>query len=632
MPGGRFQELIGKTVIFCLFLFLDIWAVWAAEEIPEEEILELEKIIVSAKRFLEGLKGVAENVSVITDEEIRSLPARDLSEVLSYIPGVDIEPRSGFGQPTAISIQGSSSRHVRVMIDGIPLNTQASGQVNPTKFPIENIERIEIIRGAASSVWGSALGGVINMITKDAGDTPVPQGSITHSIAEYGTAKESFNLSGKIGELRYYLFASYMDSDGLRTKADTEEIKSFNKLSFSLGDLAKITSSFGYSQGDVNSGEFPDGSYQNTPYSNKYGRIGLDVNLDNGTIFDGAFKFSRQDIITKYFASAQDAEPYDTVRSQDQYYGLELKSLIHLRDEDRLLLGADFDWHILKSIYLTNSKSVNLQAPYANYTLRLNNWDWVFGARFDNNSEFGNQFSPSLGAVYHIPAASGTLIRATVSRAFNAPPLLWKFNDYLLRGFYHVIPNPDIKPERAWVYEMGIESKLTDDIRMELSLYRADVKDAIASVIEGANIYMDNFEKFRRQGAELKIKAKLNRQLSVAGSAAFNDVENRKTGKTVRSIGAARQRFDIEIKYKNEYGFSCTLKSYYHYWNQVADAKPNDRKFISDLRISQEIKNTRGFSLELFLNIYNLTNSKYWADYYFPIPRRYFEGGFTIKW
>ncbi len=632
MSGGKLQSLVGKAVILCLFLFLDIWAVWAAEEIPEEKILELEKIIVSAKRFPEGLKGVAENVSVITDEEIRSLPARDLSEVLSYIPGVDIEPRSGFGQPTAISIQGSSSRHVRVMIDGIPLNTQLSGQVNPTNFPIENIKQIEIIKGAASSVWGSALGGVINMITKDAGDTPVPQGSITHSIAEYGTAKESFNLSGKIGELRYYLFASYMDSDGLRTKADTEEIKSFNKLSFSLGDLAKITSSFGYSQGDVNSGEFPDGSYQNTPYSNKYGRIGLDVNLDNGTIFDGAFKFSRQDIITKYFASAQDAEPYDTVRSQDQYYGLELKSLIHLRDEDRLLLGADFDWHILKSIYLTNSKSVNLQAPYANYTLRLNNWDWVFGARFDNNSEFGNQFSPSLGAVYHIPAASGTLIRATVSRAFNAPPLLWKFNDYLLRGFYHVIPNPDIKPERAWVYEMGIESKLTDDIRMELSLYRADVKDAIASVIEGANIYMDNFEKFRRQGAELKIKAKLNRQLSVAGSAAFNDVENRKTGKTVRSIGAARQRFDIEIKYKNEYGFSCTLKSYYHYWNQVADAKPNDRKFISDLRISQEIKNTRGFSLELFLNIYNLTNSKYWADYYFPIPRRYFEGGFTIKW
>jgi outer membrane receptor protein involved in Fe transport len=209
---------------------------------------------------------------------------------------------------------------------------------------------------------------------------------------------------------------------------------------------------------------------------------------------------------------------------------------------------------------------------------------------------------------------------------------LWRFNNYLLWGFYNVIPNPDLKPERAWVYEMGIESKLTDNLCMGLSLYRADVKDAIASVLEGADIYMDNFEQFRRQGVELKLKAKLNSVFTITSSAAFNDVENRKTGKTVSGIGVARQSFDIEIKYKNEHGFSCTLKSYYNYWNQVAGARPNDRKFISDLRISQEIKNIKGLDLELFLKIYNITNSKYWADYYFPIPRRYFEGGFTIKW
>ncbi|MFH1339167.1 MAG: TonB-dependent receptor plug domain-containing protein, partial [Candidatus Omnitrophota bacterium] len=210
MSGGKFQKLTGKIIVFCLFFFLDARAVWAAEEIPKEEILELERIIVSAKRFPEALGGVAEDVTVITDEEIKDLPARDLGEVLGYIAGVDIEPRSGFGQPTGISIQGSSSRHVRVMIDGIPLNNQASGQVNPANFPIENIKRIEIIKGAASSVWGSALGGVINVITKDAGDTPVPKGSFTHSTAEHRTLKDSFDLSGKIGEAGYYLFVSYM--------------------------------------------------------------------------------------------------------------------------------------------------------------------------------------------------------------------------------------------------------------------------------------------------------------------------------------------------------------------------------------------------------------------------------------
>ena len=629
MSGGKLQSLVGKAVILCLFLFLDIWAVWAAEEIPEEKILKLEKIIVSAKRFPEGLKGVAENVSVITDEEIRSLPARDLSEVLSYIPGVDIEPRSGFGQSTAISIQGSSSRHVRVMIDGIPLNTQLSGQVNPTNFPIENIKQIEIIKGAASSVWGSALGGVINIITKDTGDKPVPQGSFSQSFAEYDTSKQSFELIGKVGDLGYYSFASYMHSGGIRAKADADEIKTFTKLSFPLGDLSELTSSFGYSRSNVNSGEFPSGEYQNVPYVNKYGRLGLDVDFHNGVIFNSAFKFCRQDIITKYFATVQDAEPYDTVRSQDQYYGLELKSLIHLRDEVRLLLGADFDWHILKSIYLSDSKSVNLQAPYANYTLRLDNWDWVFGVRFDNNSEYGNQFSPSLGAVYHIPAASDTLIRATVSRAFNAPPLLWKFYEESLSW---ITVNPDIRPEKAWVYEMGVERELTDYLWMGLSLYRADVKDAIAGVTEGGKTYMKNFQKFRRQGVEFQLKAKLNQRLTLSNSAAFNDVENRTTRETVKGIGVARQSFDMGIEYKNEGGFSCLVKAYYNRWNQPADFRPNDRKVICDVKISQGIKGIGGLDVRLFLNIYNLTNSKYWADYYFPIPRRYFEGGFTIKW
>ncbi|MFH1678577.1 MAG: TonB-dependent receptor, partial [Candidatus Omnitrophota bacterium] len=472
-------------------------------------------------------------------------------------------------------------------------------------------------------------------ITKDAGDTPVPKGSFTHSTAEHRTLKDSFDLSGKIGEAGYYLFVSYMSSGGIRAKADTGEIKHFSKVSFPLSDSAEVTSSFGYYLGDINSGQYPGGTYSDRTDGNKFVRIGLDVDFGNGATLNNAFKSFRQDIVTRYFDSVDDEEPSDIVRSQDKYYGLELKSLVRLRDEDTLLIGADFDWHILKSTYIADSKSINLQAPYANYTLRLNDWDWILGARFDNNSEYGNQFSPSLGVVYRIPAARETSIRAAVSRAFNAPPLLWRFNDYSFSWDeypYYVIPNPDLKPERAWAYEMGIESELIDNLRAKLSLYRADVKDALAQVMEDSKIYYKNFQKFRRQGAEFQVKVRLNSCLAISGSAAFNDVEDRATRKTVQGIGVARQSFNIGIEYKNENGFSCILRSYYNYWNQVADFEPNDRKFISDLKISQEIKGMRGLDLELFLNIYNITNSRYWADYYFPIPRRYFEGGFTVKW
>ncbi|MBN2482565.1 MAG: TonB-dependent receptor, partial [Candidatus Omnitrophica bacterium] len=106
-----------------------------------------------------------------------------------------------------------------------------------------------------------------------------------------------------------------------------------------------------------------------------------------------------------------------------------------------------------------------------------------------------------------------------------------------------------------------------------------------------------------------------------------NDIENRITKETVRGGGKPRQSFDVSVEYKNPHGFTGALYGYYDRWNEPADAFPNDRKMLIDMKLSQEIKN-----LTLFLNIYNLANSTYWADYYFPMPERYFEGGFTVHW
>mgnify|MGYP000029403822 CR=1 FL=1 len=147
---------------------------------------ELDAVIVTAQRIPSDENRTAENITVYTKEDIGRLPARDLSEALSYIPAVDVQLNGQFGQSTAISINGSSARQVLLMIDGVPFNTQLSGQANPTQIPIEHIERIEIIKGASSSVWGSSLGGVINVITKDVGDSEKPTGNFTSSFAESG--------------------------------------------------------------------------------------------------------------------------------------------------------------------------------------------------------------------------------------------------------------------------------------------------------------------------------------------------------------------------------------------------------------------------------------------------------------
>ena len=215
--------------------------------------------------------------------------------------------------------------------------------------------------------------------------------------------------------------------------------------------------------------------------------------------------------------------------------------------------------------------------------------------------------------------------------------MIWKYNENL---FWQTAPNPDIGAERAWVYELGAESEFNSKFWCKFGLYRAEVKDAIATAENEAGFfYKKNFEKFIRQGAELQLKIDLWQGLSFSAGAAFNDIEDRVTGETVRGGGKPRQSFDLGIEYKNKKGFVVSLRGYYDRWNEEAAVyfdplvgddvtiEPNDRKMLVDLKISQEFKN-----LTLFLNIYNLNNSKYWQDYYFPAKPRYFEGGFTLKW
>ncbi len=593
--------------------------------IDRSAVIELQPLVITPRRGPIGLSRTTETITLITSEEIDIRPARNLGETLTYSPGIDIAPRQRFGRATSISLQGSDSRHVRVMIDGIPLNNNVSQEVDPSRLPIENVDRIEIIKGAASSMWGSSLGGVINVLTKDTGTTAVPGGSLTASWAESRTHKESLDLNGAVGDIGYYLFSSYTESGGRGPRDDTLSKKSFAKLSHEPDDFTEIVASFGYSGGNVNSGEFPDGTWWGQPYRIRYGKVGWHWD-DGDRSLSAEMKHSRQDIISEIYLAVTDSDPFMKFVYKDVLYQLSLNATQRLRSDDLLVIGADFDHDTIKSdTYLTGAKNVKLQAPYINYTLASDPFDFNVGLRYDHNSEFGQEVSPSLGIVYRSRTHPGTLIRAGVSRAFNAPLLIWKYN---ANPAFATIPNPDIGAERAWVWEAGAEARITPRLKANLSLYRAEVSDALAQATNAlGETYMKNFEKFRRQGGEIQFTYDYNNHLAFSAAAAFNDIENKITKQTVRGGGRPRQSFDVAIEYTNDHGFACSLHGYYDRWNEPATSFPNDRKMLLDIKLSQEIKN-----ITVFLNIHNVTNSKYWADYYFPLPERYFEGGFTLHW
>ncbi|MFH1379119.1 MAG: TonB-dependent receptor, partial [bacterium] len=286
---------------------------------------------------------------------------------------------------------------------------------------------------------------------------------------------------------------------------------------------------------------------------------------------------------------------------------------------------ADVDWDTLESTYLLESKRLQIIAPYMNYTFIINPLIINAGTRYDTNSEFGSEPSYSAGIVYIIDSNSDTRLKADVSTAFNAPPLLWKYYEESLS---FITINPDIKPETALVYELGLESKPFEKLTLMSRGYQAKVKDAIAIALNDQNkFFMKNFEKFKRQGVEVQSNLDIGWGAGVFGAAAFNEVINETTGEEVKGGSKPVESYNAGINYANKSGLEVAVRGYYDDWNEPASNEPNDKKFLFDLKLIQRLKN-----ISIFLNVFNIGNSSMWADVYFPVKQRYFEGGLSLAW
>lgn len=206
---------------------------------------EEELVVQSATRSPKPLAQTAENVTVVSAADIELMNAHSVAEVLNAVTGVEVWFTGGPGQMAQGYIQGSETRYVTVIIDGVVLNNLGSNVADIGMIPVQNIEKIEIIKGPASSAWGSSLGGVVNIITKSG--TSGNQGGL--ASASYGT-KDSGDFRavarGKKGKTGYYFAAGRLQSDGLTPYFDVSENSGYAKLTYDLTDNTGILFTLGY--------------------------------------------------------------------------------------------------------------------------------------------------------------------------------------------------------------------------------------------------------------------------------------------------------------------------------------------------------------------------------------------------
>ncbi len=579
------------------------------------------ELVVTPTRHPKPISLVAENITVITSKEIEDINAHTLTDVLNTIPGVQMDIRGGPGSVTSARIQGSEFRHVLVVIDGVSLNNLSDNFADISAIPVQNIERIEIIKGPASSSWGSSLGGIINIITKSPVDSTKIEGTLSTSYGERNTGDYRAEVTGKVGNFGYYVYGGNLLSDGLRPNTHFYENNVYAKLQWDITDKANLLFTFGYNKGNRGMGEYLDFSFKNN-FEYLFSTLSLNYSITDEADFNLSLRTSRQN--AEHFLNQLSTGAELTMNTfYDKGNGGSAK-LTWGYGVHSFVLGADFDHGELKSNSITGGRQdLEKWAVFINDTIEVDKFSLTPGIRYDHTNTNGEFLSPSLGVTYKL--TEKTILRAYIARGFSIPPLSSTFGT----GFFYV-PNPDLEVEKVWSYQAGIESMDLKYLWVKTTLFRNDIWDAIFNEqLPDGSFKAVNKGKQRRQGFEIELKTAPVYNTSLFAGFAYVDARDRDTGEKISDIPG--YTYDIGIQYNTNKSFRASVRGHYIWWNAQSSFNGKYNSFIWDLSLMKKIYRSNKRAVELFLTAHNIFNGSQYLQDPFKNPRRWIEGGLRIK-
>jgi vitamin B12 transporter len=630
----RAIRYIGSIVLF-MFFFPGIG--WAAQLEEEAEIMRLfykeDELVVSAVRYEKPAWQVAENVTVITAEEMERINAHTIVDVLNTIPGLQVTINSSPAVQSSVHIQGSEPRHVTVIIDGIPLNNLGDNLADVAALPVQNVERIEIIKGPGSSAWGSSLGGVINIVTKSPEDRPV-SGTLSNSYGQDNTGDFRTEVSGKVDDFGYYIYYGRLSSDGLRPNTDASLDNFYTKLTYDISDDADAYFSLGYYEGERGLSEIPQFFIFDSDDDHIYATLCVNYRISENADFSLSAWTMNQDV-TLTDTSLVPFLPDDTAEFEDERYGGSLQ-FRYGHEIHSFVLGADADTGELKSNDIAGgSQDLDEWGVYANDTMTLGQVTVTPGLRYDYTSTNDDFVSPSLGITYATESKE-TIFRVHGARGFSIPPLSATFGDASPIP-PQLLPNPDLEVEKVWSVQAGVETSALKYVKVRGAFFWHRVRDAIVTVQvpnppplppSGRAV---NEDKIRRQGFEIEAETIPFHHLSLWAGFLYMDVENRKTGETVKNI--PEYTWDLAARYLSD-RFKAVFKGRYVWWNAegipgVGNGSYDD--FVWDLNLMATLYRKDTVSAEAFFTVHNVFNGSQYPLVFFKNPRRWVEGGLRVR-
>ncbi len=492
--------------------------------------VQAEQIIITASKRAQSLQDVPASISVMDAAQIKTRNSLTIDDALRYVPGVNI---TGF----QLNIRGSSGysrgagSRVLMLLDGIPFITGDTGELNFESIPIGQVDRIEVVKGASSALYGSnALGGVVNIITKDISEIPETD------IRTYGgfynkpsydqwkwTDKtrffngQSFTHARKSGDLGVVLFLSRQFDDGYRQNDYHRRYNFYIKTKEDLSPLQSLTLNFGllYQYGgqylywrNLDSALIPPIEQE----TDNVKSIRYYTSGSYNTVLAENFLLNVKGIWYHNDWGYETIHAIGRTESLSDAFNLEVQSTYIVDPVHTLTMGLDSHYDKVGADAFGNRVGGGL-ALYAQDEIKLSSpLTLTAGARFDFQSlgltGSKGQLNPKAAVAYR-PWES-TAFRASVGRGFRIPSVAEAFLTAEVSNLV-VVPNNDLKPERSWSYELGVSQSVGDWGTFDVAAFRSDYDDLIeAGIAIGsgsvATVQWRNVTKARVQGVETSWK------------------------------------------------------------------------------------------------------------------------------
>jgi vitamin B12 transporter len=576
---------------------------------------EEELVVESPSRGPKPITQVAENVTVVTADDIKLMNAHTLADVLNTITGVQVFLTGGPGHSAVAYIQGSDQDQVSVFMDGIPLNNLSDNVTEIGAIPVQNIEKIEIIKGPASSAWGSALGGVINIITKS-GNEEGSHGVASASYGERSTSDLRLETSGKQDNLGYYVTAGKLQTNGLRPNGEFIGNNAYTKLSYDLTTSTSAILTMGYNNVTRGALEIPNILFINNSVETWSSSFLIHSRLNEEMVFDLTFWHLRQDT-ENYNNQLSPSLELSNDRYIDDGYGSSAK-LIWKHGQQNIVVGVDFVSKRLTSNTIADGeKGLTETAFFINDTVSIGHLSITPGVRYDTTSTNGDFTSPSFGATYKL--TNTTLLRAYTAKAFTLPPLSATYGDNIT-----YLSNPNLKMEEVVSYEAGLETTAVSHLWLKLSVFKHDMTNGITTVAVTSTTFTSvNEEKEQRQGLEAELKTEPVLHTSLSAGAAFMNAKDPNTGQTIQDVPL--RTYDVGLRFDDD-SLRALINGHYINWNSEPELNGKYDSFIFDFHIAKKLR-VSDLAVEAFADVHNIFGDSQYATDSYKNPGRWIEAG-----